>query len=100
MLGDQASFCQVRPRSAVGSGASDYGTVGVPASFVVAASRESLRASESEKPVRWCMFVHCRAGQMARGLATVRVGMDDMITSDDLVVSTGRARLVGSRQDA
>jgi hypothetical protein len=52
MLGDQASFCQVRPRSAVGSGASDYGTVGDSASFVVDASRESLRAGEGEKPVR------------------------------------------------
>src|SRR5581483_5210460 len=100
MLGDQASFCQVRPRSAVGSGASDYGTVGVPASFVVATSRESLRASESEKPVRWCMFVHCRAGHNERRLTMVRVGMDDMFTSDDLVVSTGRARVVGSQRGA
>jgi hypothetical protein len=100
MLGDQASFCQVRPRSAVGSGASNYGTVGVPASFVVAASRESLRASESEKPVRGCMFVQRRAGHIERSLATVRIGMDDMITPDDLVVSTRRARVVGSRRDA
>jgi hypothetical protein len=52
MLGDQASFCQVRRRSAVGLERSDYGTVGAPASFVVGASRNFwLRATRPIVPL-------------------------------------------------